>query len=133
MEKKFLFELITPSKTLVSNEFDMVVVPGAEGDFGVLQNHSNLISMLRPGILKTYNNNKVDKEFFLYSGFADVTSDRLTVLSDIALEKNEFDLKFEKENLVRLEQEKNKTKDEKESLYIEEKIKKINKMIEMLG
>jgi len=133
MEKKFLFELITPSKTLVSNEFDMVVVPGAEGDFGVLQNHSNLISMLRPGILKTYNNNKVDKEFFLYSGFADVTSDKLTVLSDIALEKNEFDLKFEKENLVRLEEEKNKTKDEKESLYIEEKIKKINKMIEMLG
>ena len=133
MEKKFLFELITPSKTLVSNEFDMVVVPGEEGDFGVLQNHSNLISMLRPGILKTYNNNKVDKEFFLYSGFADVTSDKLTVLSDIALEKNEFDLKFEKENLVRLEQEKNKTKDEKESLYIEEKIKKINKMIEMLG
>ena len=133
MEKKFLFELITPSKTLVSNEFDMVVVPGAEGDFGVLQNHSNLISMLRPGILKTYNNNKVDKEFFLYSGFADVTSDKLTVLSDIALEKNEFDLKFEKENLVRLEQEKNKTKDEKVSLYIEEKIKKINKMIEMLG
>ena len=133
MDKKFLFELITPSKTLVSNEFDMVVVPGAEGDFGVLQNHSNLISMLRPGILKTYNNNKVDKEFFLYSGFADVTSDKLTVLSDIALEKNEFDLKFEKENLVRLEQEKNKTKDEKESLYIEEKIKKINKMIEMLG
>ena len=133
MEKKFLFELITPSKTLVSNEFDMVVVPGAEGDFGVLQNHSNLISMLRPGILKTYNNNKVDKEFFLYSGFADVTSDKLTVLSDIALEKNEFDLKFEKENLVRLEQEKNKTKDEKESLYIEEKIKKINKMIEILG
>ena len=133
MEKKFLFELITPSKTLVSNEFDMVVVPGAEGDFGVLQNHSNLISMLRPGILKTYNNNKVDKEFFLYSGFADVTSDKLTVLSDIALEKNEFDLKFEKENLVRLEQEKNKTKDEKESLYIEEKIKKINKTIEMLG
>ena len=133
MEKKFLFELITPSKTLVSNEFDMVVVPGAEGDFGVLQNHSNLISMLRPGILKTYNNNKVDKEFFLYSGFADVTSDKLTVLSDIALEKNEFDLKFEKENLVRLEQEKNKTKDEKVSLYIEEKIKKINKMIETLG
>ena len=124
MEKKFLFELITPSKTLVSNEFDMVVVPGED---------SNLISMLRPGILKTYNNNKVDKEFFLYSGFADVTSDKLTVLSDIALEKNEFDLKFEKENLVRLEQEKNKTKDEKESLYIEEKIKKTNKMIEMLG
>ena len=133
MEKKFLFELITTSKIIVSDSFDMVVIPGLEGDFGVLQNHSNLISMLRPGILKTYNNNKVDKEFFLYSGFADVTSDKLTVLSDIALEKNEFDLKFEKENLVRLEQEKSKTKDEKESLYIEEKIKKINKMIEMLG
>ena len=133
MEKKFLFELITPSKTLISNEFDMVVVPGAEGDFGVLQNHCNLISMLRPGVLKTYNNNKIDKEYFLYSGFAEVASDNLIVLSDTVLDKNEFNLKIEKENLEKLEQKKNTTKDEKESLFFEEKIKKINTMIEMLG
>ena len=133
MDKKFLFELMTPFQTLVSNNFDMVVVPGEEGDFGVLPKHSNLISMLRPGILKTYNNNKIEKEYFVYKGLAEVTPEKLIVLSDTVFDKNKFNLKIEKENLLRFEKEKNKKKDEKEFLFFEEKIKTINIMIEMLG
>ena len=133
MDKKFLFELMTPLQTLVSNNFDMVVVPGEEGDFGVLPKHSNLISMLRPGILKTYNNNKIEKEYFVYKGLAEVTPEKLIVLSDTVFDKNKFNLKIEKENLLKFEKEKNKTKDEKEFLFFEEKIKTINIMIEMLG
>jgi len=133
MDKKFLFELMTPFQTLVSNNFDMVVVPGEEGDFGVLPKHSNLISMLRPGILKTYNNNKIEKEYFVYKGLAEVTPEKLIVLSDTVFDKNKFNLKIEKENLLRFEKEKNKIKDEKEFLFFEEKIKTINIMIEMLG
>ena len=133
MDKKFLFELMTPFQTLVSNNFDMVVVPGEEGDFGVLPKHSNLISMLRPGILKTYNNNKIEKEYFVYKGLAEVTPEKLIVLSDTVFDKNKFNLKIEKKNLLRFEKEKNKTKDEKEFLFFEEKIKTINIMIEMLG
>tara|TARA_B100001013_G_C24589519_1_gene434173 strand:+ start:202 stop:603 length:402 start_codon:yes stop_codon:yes gene_type:complete len=133
MDKKFLFELITPSQTLVSNNFDMVVVPGEDGDFGVLPNHSNLISAIRPGILQTYNNNKIDKEYFLYKGFAEVTSDKLIVLSDTVFDKNQFNLKKEKENLMIFEKEKNKTKNEKEILYFEQQIKKINTIIELFS
>ena len=133
MDKKFLFELMTPFQTLVSNNFDMVVVPGEEGDFGVLPKHSNLISMLRPGILKTYNNNKIEKEYFVYKGLAEVTPEKLIVLSDTVFDKNKFNLKIEKENLLRFEKEKNKTKDEKEFLFFEEKIKTINTIIEMLA
>jgi len=133
MDKKFLFELMTPFQTLVSNNFDMVVVPGEEGDFGVLPKHSNLISMLRPGILKTYNNNKIEKEYFVYKGLAEVTPEKLIVLSDTVFDKNKFNLKIEKENLLRFEKEKNKINDEKEFLFFEEKIKTINIMIEMLG
>ena len=65
MDKNFLFDLITPSKNLISGDFDMVVVPGEEGDFGILPNHSNLISQIRPGVLNTYKNNKIDKSFFI--------------------------------------------------------------------
>ena len=119
MDKKFLFELMTPFQTLVSNNFDMVVVPGEEGDFGVLPKHSNLISMLRPGILKTYNNNKIEKEYFVYKGLAEVTPEKLIVLSDTVFDKNKFNLKIEKENLLRFEKEKNKTKDEKEFLFFD--------------
>jgi F-type H+-transporting ATPase subunit epsilon len=61
MEKTFFFELITPDKNLISDDFEMVVVPGEEGDFGVLPHHSNLISQIRPGVLNTYKNNKIDK------------------------------------------------------------------------
>ena len=81
MEKTFLFELITPNKNLVSGEFDMVVVPGEEGDFGVLPHHSNIISQIRPGLLNTYKNDKIDKSFFLYSGFAEVSDNKLPLPS----------------------------------------------------
>ena len=73
MEKTFFFELITPDKNLISDDFEMVVVTGVEGEFGVLPHHSNLISQIRPGVLNTYKNNKIDKSFFLYSGFAEVS------------------------------------------------------------
>ena len=132
MDKQFLFELITPSQKIVSNNFNMVVVPGEEGDFGVLQNHINLISTLRPGFLQTYTNNKIDKEYFVYKGFAEVTEDKLIVLSDTAFEKNTFNLKNEKENILKFEKQRNKSTDEKEKKFFEEKINKINVMIEML-
>ena len=92
MEKTFFFELITPNKNLIFGEFDMVVVPGEEGDFGVLPHHSNLISQIRPGVLNTYKNDKIDKSFFLYSGFAEVSNNKLIMLSETAFDINEFKL-----------------------------------------
>ena len=79
MEKFFHFELITPNKNLLIGDFEMVVVPGEEGDFGVLPHHSNLVSQIRPGVLRIYKNNKIDKSFFLYSGFAEVSDNNLIV------------------------------------------------------
>ena len=133
MEKNFLFELVTPSKTLVSDHFEMVVVPGEEGDFGILPNHSNLISEIRPGVLKIYKSDKIYKEFFLYKGFAEVSSNSLTVLSETAFDVNEFKLNKEKENIAKLEKEKTQSKDEAETLFIEKKIDKINDIIKILS
>ena len=48
-EDKVAFELVAPERLLASEEVDMVVAPGAAGDFGVLPNHSLLMSLLRPG------------------------------------------------------------------------------------
>ena len=133
MEKNFLFELVTPSKTLVSDHFEMVVVPGEEGDFGILPNHSNLISEIRPGVLKIYKSDKIYKEFFLYKGFAEMSSNSLTVLSETAFDVNEFKLNKEKENIAKLEKEKTQSKDEAETLFIEKKIDKINDIIKILS
>ena len=133
MEKTFLFELITPSKNLISEEFDMVVVPGEEGDFGVLPHHSNLISQIRPGVLNIYKNDKVDKSFFLYSGFAEVSNNQLIVLSETAFDVNEFKLNVYKNNISKYEKLKNQTKTESEVLFFEKKIKEINTIIEILN
>ena len=133
MEKTFLFELITPNKNLVSGEFDMVVVPGEEGDFGVLPHHSNIISQIRPGLLNTYKNDKIDKRFFLYSGFAEVSDNKLIVLSETAFDINEFKLNTYKDIISKYEKLKNKTKTESEILFFEKKIKEANTIIEILN
>ena len=133
MEKTFLFELITPNKNLISGEFDMVVVPGEEGDFGVLPHHSNLISQIRPGILNIYKNDKIDKSFFLYSGFAEVSNNKLIVLSETAFDINEFKLNTFKDIISKYEKLKNQTKTESEILFFEKKIKEANTIIEILN
>ena len=133
MEINFFFELITPSKNLISGDFEMVVVPGEEGDFGVLPHHSNLISQIRPGVLNTYKNNKIDKTFFLYSGFAEVSNNKLIVLSETAFDVTEFKLNTYKENISKYEKLKNQTKNESEILFFEKKIKEINTIIEILN
>ena len=133
MEKTFLFELITPSKNLISDEFDMVVVPGEEGDFGVLPHHSNLISQIRPGVLNIYKNNKIDKSFFLYSGFAEVSNNKLIVLSETAFDVTEFKLNTYKDRVSKYEKLKNQTRNESEILFFEKKIKEINTIIKILN
>ena len=133
MEKTFLFELITPNKNLVSGEFDMVVVPGEEGDFGVLPHHSNIISQIRPGLLNTYKNDKIDKSFFLSSGFAEVSNNKLIVLSETAFDINEFKLNIYKDMISKYEKLKNQTKTESEILFFEKKIKEASIIIEILN
>ena len=133
MEKTFLFELITPNKNLISGDYDMVVVPGEEGDFGVLPHHSNLISQIRPGVLNTYKNDKIDKSFFLSSGFAEVSNNKLIVLSETAFDINEFKLNTFKDIISKYEKLKNQTKTESEILFFDKKIKEANTIIEILN
>ncbi len=78
------FELVAPERLLFSEEVEMVVVPGCEGDFGVLFNHAPMISALRPGVLSVYRNGRVVERLFVTSGFAEVTGTTLTVLADEA-------------------------------------------------
>src|SRR3546814_18203914 len=81
-EGKVAFELVSPERLLLSEEVDMVVVPGEEGDFGVLVRHAPLISTLRPGVIKVHNGGSVTEQIFVAGGFAEVTPSRCTVLAE---------------------------------------------------
>ncbi len=63
----------------------MVVVPGTEGNFGVLPGHSPLISTIRPGTIDIYEGNVIAERIFVAGGLAEVTPERCTVLADEAL------------------------------------------------
>lgn len=133
MEKFFHFELITPNKNLLIGDFEMVVVPGEEGDFGVLPHHSNLVSQIRPGVLRIYKNNKIDKSFFIYNGFAEVSNNKLIVLSEIAFDVNEYKANIYKDNISKYEKLKKETKVESEIIFFDDKIKEMNTIIEILS
>jgi F-type H+-transporting ATPase subunit epsilon len=81
---KVSFQLVMPEREVLATEADMVVVPGSEGDFGVLHDHAPLISTVRPGVLEVIQGNKVEKRFMVVGGFAEVTPERCTVLADEA-------------------------------------------------
>ena len=85
MAKTAEFELVAPEELLLSELVELVVVPGAEGDFGVLPGHSPLISTLRTGVITVYEKDKVKKRIFVSGGFAEVTPERCTVLADEAV------------------------------------------------
>lgn len=85
MAETLEFELVSPEKLLVSEAVGMVVVPGAEGDFGALPQHAPLLSTVRPGVISVYQQGKVSRRIFVAGGFAEVTEDRCTVLAEEAV------------------------------------------------
>ena len=91
MAGRVQFELVTPERLLVSREVEMVVVPGAEGNFGVLPGHAPLISTIRPGTIDIYEGRAVTERIFVVGGIAEVTPERCTVLADEALPVSSLD------------------------------------------
>jgi F-type H+-transporting ATPase subunit epsilon len=82
---KVTFRLVMPERELLNTEADMVVVPGSEGDFGVLHGHAPLISTVRPGVLEVFQGSKAEQRFLVAGGFAEVTPERCTVLAEEAV------------------------------------------------
>ncbi|GAA0737607.1 ATP synthase F1 subunit epsilon [Sphingomonas japonica] len=79
------FELVTPEKLVRSEDVHMVVVPGTEGDFGVLEGHAPLMSMIRDGAIAVHRTEKGEPELIrVEGGFAEVNARGLTVLAEHA-------------------------------------------------
>ena len=91
MADRVQFELVTPERLLLSEMVEMVVVPGTEGNFGVLPGHAPLISSIRPGTIDIYEGQSVTRRIFVVSGTAEVTPEHCTVLADEAMAPEEID------------------------------------------
>ena len=85
------FELVSPEKILKSEPVEMVVVPGTEGDVGVLPGHSLLIAAIRPGVIDIHEGGQVRESIFVAGGFAEVSPERCTVLAEEAVPVADID------------------------------------------
>ena len=77
------FELVTPARLVRSEDVHMVVVPGSEGEFGVLEGHAPFMSTIADGAVKVYKTeNSQPDEIRIQGGFAEVSASGLTVLAE---------------------------------------------------
>lgn len=88
------FELVSPEKLLSAADVFMVVVPGTEGDFGVLPGHAPLVSTIRPGAIQVFPNGMADspERIFIDGGFAEVGPNGLTILAESAVAVGDIDV-----------------------------------------
>jgi len=119
---KVEFELVSPERLLVSEPVDMVVVPGAEGDFGVLPRHAPLISTLRPGVIRVFEGREVKQRIFVAGGFAEVTPERCTVLAEEAVPVGDIDAAALDQELKDLGEDLSDAKSDEEKAAIAKRI-----------
>jgi F-type H+-transporting ATPase subunit epsilon len=91
MADRVQFELVSPERLLLSEMVEMVVIPGSEGNFGVLPGHAPLIATIRPGMIEVYRGRTVVRRLFVVGGIAEVTPERCTVLADAAMPPEALD------------------------------------------
>ena len=90
MADKLHFALVSPEREVFQGEVDHVVVPGTEGEFGVSPHHAPVMSVVKPGALRVFNDG-AERRIFVDGGFADVTPEGLTVLAEDAVDLSEVD------------------------------------------
>lgn len=84
-------EIVTPEKRVVDETVDSVTVPTLSGEAGILPNHAPLISALKPGIL-SFSNKGTTEKLAVARGFVEVSSDTVSVLTDLAENAAEIDV-----------------------------------------
>ncbi len=80
---KISFDLVSPENLIFNDEVGMIIVPGKDGDLGILPGHSKVMSSLRPGRVMVYGENKsLLKSFFVSGGFAEINPEKCIVLAE---------------------------------------------------
>ena len=99
MNNKINFDFVSPEASIVSSEVDMVLIPGEDGDAGILPDHAPFMTTLRQGIVEvTFEQGNV-KKYLVEGGFADITQDKMTILAETSLNLSDTDSKVLKSEL----------------------------------
>ena len=98
------FDLVSPEQLLFNDEVGMIIVPGKDGDIGVLPRHSKVLSSLRPGRVMVYGENKnLLKSFFVTGGFVEINPEKCIVLAEGINEMSDLDKSSIQQQIQELE------------------------------
>ena len=116
MESTISFDLVSPEQLIFNDKVGMIIVPGKEGDLGVLPGHSKLLSSLRPGRVLVYGESKnLLKSFFVSGGFVEINPEKCIVLAEEVEEMNSLEKATIEQRMLALE---NETSDESKQQYL---------------
>jgi F-type H+-transporting ATPase subunit epsilon len=102
MAEKLLLEVVTPDRKLLSAEADVVVLPGVEGQFGVLHGHVPFLSALDIGEMYYRDGGKTEY-LSVSGGFAEVTGKKVTIVAEAAELGREIDIERARRAMERAE------------------------------
>ena len=100
--ESFNYKVVTPERDFLEGEASMVVVPGVEGDIGFLSSHSNLITSIRPGIIKVNDSSEKGSSLFVEEGFVKFSNNELLVVAVGVDNEESVNLEFINEKIDRL-------------------------------
>jgi len=92
MADNILLEVVTPERSVVSEQAQIVMAPGSLGEFGVLSGHTPFLTSLKLGTIKYTDAAGNERAVFVSGGFAEALPDRVTVLAESAERRKEIDV-----------------------------------------
>ena len=123
MAETTAFELVSPERLLLAQDVEMVIVPGAEGNIGVLARHAPMISTVRPGVIEIFESRSSEaSRIFVAGGFAEVTPERCTVLAEEAVPVADLNRADVEQSIKDLREDLEDAKEERERTVIEGKL-----------
>lgn len=92
MAENIHLEVVTPEKSVVSDDAQIVIAPGSLGEFGVLSGHTPFLTTLKTGSIRYTDDKGQERYVFVSSGFAEALPDRVTVLAESAERRKDIDV-----------------------------------------
>ncbi|MGA9176203.1 MAG: F0F1 ATP synthase subunit epsilon [Desulfobacterales bacterium] len=112
MAKNIKLEVVTPEKSIVSEEAQIVMAPGSDGEFGVLIGHTPFLTTLKTGTVHYTDADGKQRFVFVSGGFAEALPDKVTVLAESAERRRDIDVDRAKAAMERAQSRLDREKDE---------------------
>ncbi len=126
-------DLVSPEKLLLSDAYEMVVIPGAEGDFAIMAGHTAITSTLRPGVISIYEGDVEKDRIFVNGGFAQVSDDKITVLAEEAIHVVDLDRSDLEQRVQNAAEDIEDAKDDEVKRKAQENKDHLEQLLEALG